>query len=309
MSRPTVGIVGAGNVGASAALLIARRELADVIISDIVPDLPQGKALDLTQMTAAEGLDARITGTNDVADMKDCGIVVITAGLPRKPGMSREQLLDVNAKILTDVVKPLKESPIPPILVVVTNPLDVMTFLALKLTGWGRLRVFGMAGVLDSSRMATFVAMKLGVSMKDISAMVMGSHGDSMVGLPRYTTVSGIPITELMSAEEVTEIVERTRNGGAEIVRLLKTGSAYYAPGASIAQMVGSILRNEKRILPTSVYLEGEYGLKDVVVGVPAMLGATGMEKVIEITLEPDEKEQLHKSAEVVRQNCALLRL
>ena len=309
MSRPTVGIVGAGNVGASAALLIARRELADVIISDIVPDLPQGKALDLTQMTAAEGLDARITGTNDGADMKDCGIVVITAGLPRKPGMSREQLLDVNAKILTDVVKPLKESPIPPILVVVTNPLDVMTFLALKLTGWGRLRVFGMAGVLDSSRMATFVAMKLGVSMKDVSAMVMGSHGDSMVGLPRYTTVSGIPITELMSAEEVTEIMERTRHGGAEIVRLLKTGSAYYAPGASIAQMVGSILRNEKRILPTSVYLEGEYGLKDVVVGVPAMLGETGMEKVIEITLEPDEKEQLHKSAEVVRQNCALLKL
>lgn len=309
MTRPKVGIVGGGNVGASAALLIARAGLADVVISDIVEDMPQGKALDLTQMMAAESCEARITGTNAIADLRDCAVVVITAGLPRKPGMSREQLLEVNAKILRDCVEPLKSAKNPPILIVVTNPLDVMTWLALKLSGWGRRRVFGMAGVLDSARMAAFVAMKLGVALTDVRAMVLGSHGDSMVGIPRYTTVSGIPITELMSPKDIQEIVERTRNGGAEIVKLLKTGSAFYAPGASIAQMVGSILRDEKRILPTAVLLDGEYGMKDVVVGVPALLGANGVEKVFEVRLEADEMAALKKSADVVRENCAILKV
>jgi malate dehydrogenase len=309
MSRARVGIVGAGNVGASAALLIARSGLADVILSDIVEDMPQGKALDLAQMLAAEAVDGRVAGTNNVAELKDCDLVVVTAGIARKPGMSREQLLDVNAKIVRDCVEPLKSAANPPILLIVSNPLDVMTYLAMKVTGWGRRRVFGMAGVLDSGRMAAFVAMKLGVSMKDVRAMVMGSHGDSMVGLPRYTTVSGIPITELMSAEDVRQIVERTRNGGAEIVKLLKTGSAYYAPGASIAQMVESILRDERRILPSAVYLQGEYGIKDVVVGVPAILGAGGVEKVVELSLTADEKAQLVKSADIVRENCALLKV
>jgi malate dehydrogenase len=309
MGRPRVGIVGGGNVGASAALLIARAELADVVISDIVEDMPQGKALDLTQMMAAQAAEARIEGTNRVADLADCAIVVVTAGVPRKPGMTREQLLDINAKIIRDCVGPLTAARTPPILIVVTNPLDVMTWLALKLSGWGRRRVFGMAGVLDSARMAAFVAMKLGVSMRDVRAMVLGSHGDSMVGIPRYTTVSGIPITELMTPKEIAEIVERTRNGGAEIVKLLKTGSAFYAPGASIAEMVGSILRDEKRILPTAVLLDGEYGMKDVVVGVPALLGAGGVDKVLEVRLEADEAAALKKSADIVRENCAVLKI
>lgn len=309
MPKPLIGIVGAGNVGASAALLVARRELGDVILSDIVPDMPQGKALDLSQMCACEGWAVRVTGTNDVADMKACDVVVITAGIPRKPGMTREQLLDVNAKIVRDVCDKLLAVGGTPILIVVTNPLDVMTQLALKLTKWGRRRVVGMAGVLDSSRLAYFVSEKLGVSPRDVAAMVLGSHGDTMVALPRFTTASGIPITELLPREEVDKLVARARDGGAEIVRLLKQGSAYYAPAASVAAMVESILRDQNRVLPAAVYLEGEYGLKDVVVGVPAKFGRDGMTGVVEIKLNDDERKALHRSAEVVRENVKLLQL
>lgn len=309
MARRKIGIVGAGMVGASAALLIQQRQIGDVILSDIVEGMPQGKGLDLTELAPVEGCDSIVRGTNAIEDMKDCDIVAITAGVPRKPGMTREQLLDINAKIVRDVTDRLKKVDAHPILIVVTNPLDVMTYLAWKSTGWDRRRVIGMAGVLDSARMAWFVAEKLGVSMKDVRAMVLGSHGDSMVAMPRFTTVSGIPITELMSAADIEAISKRTCNGGIEIVNLLKTGSAFYAPGASIAAMVESIAYDEKRILPCSVALQGEYGLKDTIVGVPVVLGAAGVERIIELKLTPEELAAVKKSAAVVRENLDVLKL
>ncbi len=309
MPRPKVGIVGAGNVGASAAFSLAKDGVCDVILSDIVEGLPQGKALDMSESRQIDGHDTGVTGTNDVADMKDCEIVVITAGLPRKQGMSREQLLEINTGIIREVCGKLKDSGADPILIVVTNPLDVMAYAAWKITGFPKHRVIGMAGVLDSNRLAHFVAEKLQVSVRDISPMVLGGHGDSMVSLPRFTTVSGIPITELMSAEDIEALVDRTRHGGAEIVGLLKKGSAYYAPGASIAAMVRAILHDENRILPCSAYLEGEYGLNGVYVGVPCKLGEGGLKQILELKLTKKEQDELNKSAAIVKENIEILKL
>ena len=309
MPRPKVGIVGAGNVGASAAFSLAKDGVCDVILSDIVEGLPQGKALDMSESRQIDGHDTGVTGTNDVADMKDCEIVVITAGLPRKQGMSREQLLEINTGIIREVCGKLKDSGADPILIVVTNPLDVMAYAAWKITGFPKHRVIGMAGVLDSNRLAHFVAEKLQVSVRDISPMVLGGHGDSMVSLPRFTTVSGIPITELMSAEDIEALVDRTRHGGAEIVGLLKKGSAYYAPGASIAAMVRSILHDENRILPCSAYLEGEYGLNGVYLGVPCKLGEGGLKQILELKLTKKEQDELNKSAAIVKENIEILKL
>lgn len=307
MARTRIGVVGAGMVGASLAQCLVQRELGDVVLTDIVEGMPQGKGLDLSQSRSPNGHDARVSGTNDMGELNGCSVVVVTAGVPRKPGMTREQLLDINAKIIRDVCGKVKTFEPSPILIVVTNPLDVMASLALRETGFPARRVIGMAGVLDSSRFAHFVAEKLGVSVLDVQAMVLGSHGDSMVALPRYTTVSGIPITQLLPEAEVQNLCERTRHGGAEIVKFLKSGSAYYAPGASIAVMVESILRDQKRVVPCSCRLEGQYGLQDVYIGVPAKLGAEGVEQILEIELTDKEREALHASAKVVRENTAHL--
>lgn len=309
MPRPKVGIVGAGNVGASAALILLKNDLCDVVLSDIVEGLPQGKSLDMSESRQVDHHDAWAFGTNKVEDMRECQIVCITAGVPRKPGMTREQLLDINTGIVRDVCAKLKSVGANPILIVVTNPLDVMTYAALKLTGFPRERVIGMAGVLDSNRFAHFVAEKLKVSPKDISAMVLGSHGDTMVAMPRFTTVSGIPITELLPKDEIDALCKRTANGGIEIVNLLKQGSAYYAPGSAIASMVEAILHDSNRVLPCSVLLQGEYGLKDVVVGVPCKLGEGGLKQILQIKLTSEEDAALKKSAAVVAENVKLLKL
>ena len=309
MVRPRVGVVGAGNVGAAAAFILAKRNLCDVLLSDIVEGMPQGKGLDMNECRQVDQHDATVTGTNRIEDMKDCSVVVITAGVPRKPGMTREQLLDINTNIIRDVCAKLKSSGANPVLIVVTNPLDVMTYAALKITGYPKNRVLGMAGVLDSNRFAHFVADRLQVSPRDVSAMVLGSHGDTMVALPRFTTVGGIPITELLPKEECDKLAIRARDGGAEIVALLKTGSAYYAPGSSIAAMVESILYDQNRVLPCSVLLEGEYGLTDVVVGVPCRIGEGGLKEVLQVKLLPDEMAALKRSADVVRDNVKILKL
>jgi malate dehydrogenase len=309
MARAKVGIIGAGNVGASLAFSIINRDIADVVISDIVEGLPQGKALDMSESRTPDLHDSGAVGTNKVEDMNGCDVVVVTAGVPRKPGMTREQLLDINAKILRDVCGVLKTFKPQPIVIVVTNPLDVMTYLAYKLLGFPKSRVIGMAGVLDSSRMCHFIAEKLGVSAKDVHAMVLGSHGDTMVPVPRLTSVSGIPLPELLPAEEIEKINQRTKDGGAEIVALLKTGSAFYAPGSSIAVMVESILKDERRLLPCSVVLEGEYGQKDVVLGVPIIVGRNGVEKIVSIKLTESENAALNKSADVVRDNIKILKV
>ncbi len=309
MPRPKVGIVGAGNVGASAALILLKNDLCDVVLSDIVEGLPQGKSLDMSESRQVDHHDAWAFGTNKVEDMRECQIVCITAGVPRKPGMTREQLLDINTGIVRDVCSKLKSVGANPILVVVTNPLDVMTYAAQKLTGFPRERVLGMAGVLDSNRFAHFVAEKLQVSPKDISAMVLGSHGDTMVAMPRFTTVSGIPITELLPKDEIDALCKRTANGGIEIVNLLKQGSAYYAPGSAIASMVEAILHDSNRVLPCSVLLRGEYGLNDVVVGVPCKLGEGGLKQILQVKLTSEEDAALRKSAAVVAENVKLLKL
>lgn len=309
MPRPKVGIVGAGNVGASAAFMLLKNDLCDVVLSDIVEGMPQGKALDMSESRQIDHHDAWAMGTNRVEEMKDCKIVCITAGVPRKPGMTREQLLDINTGIVKSVCGALKSVGANPILIVVTNPLDVMTYAALKLTGFPRERVIGMAGVLDSNRFAHFVAEKLQVSPKDVSAMVLGSHGDTMVAMPRFTTVAGIPITELLPKDEVDKLCTRTANGGAEIVNLLKTGSAFYAPGSAIAAMVEAILHDSNRVMPCSVYLQGEYGLNDVVVGVPVKLGEGGVRQILPLKLTPEEDAALRKSAAVVSENVKILKL
>jgi malate dehydrogenase len=309
MARPRVGIVGAGNVGAAAAFILSKRNLCDVLLSDIVEGMPQGKGLDMNECRQVDHHDATVTGTNRIEDMKDCAVVVITAGVPRKPGMTREQLLDINTNIIRDVCAKLKNSGANPVLMVVTNPLDVMTYAALKITGFPKKRVLGMAGVLDSNRFAHFVAERLQVSPRDVQAMVLGSHGDTMVALPRFTTVGGIPITELLPKEECDRLAIRARDGGAEIVALLKTGSAYYAPGSSIAAMVESILYDQNRVLPCSVLLEGEYGLTDVVVGVPCRIGEGGLKEILQVKLQPEELAALKRSADVVKENVRLLKL
>ncbi|MGH9797289.1 MAG: malate dehydrogenase [Candidatus Polarisedimenticolia bacterium] len=300
--RRKVSIIGAGNVGASAAERIALRQLADVVLVDIVEGLPQGKALDLGEAGPIDGYDVRIAGSNGYEETRGSDIVVITSGLPRKPGMSRDDLLQKNFEIVRGVTEQVARHSPKAVLIVVSNPLDAMAWTALKVSRFPRERVLGMAGVLDSARMRFFIAEAAGVSVQDTHAFVLGGHGDSMVPLPRYSTVSGIPITELLPRETVDAIVQRTRDGGIEVVNLLKTGSAYYAPASSIVQMVEAILLDRHRILPCAICCDGEYGYRDLFLGVPARLGAGGLERVIEIRLTPDEKAALDRSAAAVRE-------
>ena len=302
-SSPRVAVIGAGNVGATLAQRVAERDLADVVLVDIIEGRPQGIALDLMQARGAEGHSRTILGTNDYADTADADIVVITAGLPRKPGMTRDDLLLTNAKIVVGVAKEAIAHSPNAILIVVTNPLDVLTYLAWKATGLPNHKVMGMAGVLDSSRFQTFISMELGVAMADVRAMVLGSHGDLMVPLPQYSTVSGIPITEFMDTATIDRLVERTRNGGAEVVGHLKTGGAYYAPSASVCQMVESILKNQSRLLPIASYLTGQYGLDDLFIGVPTRLGQGGVASIVELELSDEEQSALHSSAQSVKTN------
>ena len=302
MGRPKVTVVGAGNVGATTAQYIVERELADVVLTDVVDGLPQGKALDLLQAGPVHGYDCRITGANDYEPTVGSDIIVITAGLARKPGMSRDDLLLKNAEIVGGVVTETARRSPTAILIVVTNPLDAMAQLALRRSGFPKHRVIGMAGVLDSARFRTFIAQELDVSVENVTAFVLGGHGDTMVPLPRYSTVAGIPITELIPEDRLAALVTRTANGGAELVTLLKTGSAYYAPAASVVEMVEAILRDKKKVLPCAAYLEGEYGVKGLFVGVPVKLGRRGIEQILQITLSPDESAALGRSAAAVRE-------
>jgi len=309
MRRHKISIIGAGNVGATCAHWAAVKELGDVVLLDVIEGMPQGKALDLAQSGPVEDFDGVFLGTNDYKDTAGSDVIVITSGMARKPGMTREDLLEANKQIVTKVVSSCVEHSPGAILVVVTNPLDTMTYLAKHVSGFPKNRVLGQAGVLDSARFRTFVAMELGVSVEDVQALVMGGHGDTMVPLPRYCTVSGIPLKELMPEDRIQALIARTRDGGAEIVKLLKTGSAFYAPAASTIQMVEAILKDNKRILPCSAYLEGEYGLKGIYFGVPVKLGAAGVEQVIELKLNPEEMELVRISGEAVRKSIAELKL
>jgi len=295
-------VVGAGNVGATVAMRVAEKELADVVVVDVLEGVPAGKALDLAEAAPIERHDAHITGvTNDYSAAQGSDIVVITAGIPRKPGMSRDDLLSTNAGIMKSVVSEITTVAPNAILIVVTNPLDAMCHVALETSGFDKTKVIGMAGVLDSARFRTFIAMELNVSVENTHAFVLGAHGDTMVPLPRYSSVAGIPITELLSAERIEALVERTRKGGGEIVSLLKTGSAYYAPASAAVEMAEAILKDKKKILPCVTYLQGEYGIQNLFIGVPVKLGSAGVEEIIEITLTPEEREALHKSAQAVQ--------
>ncbi len=309
MGHKKVTVVGAGHVGATTGLAIANKGLADIVLTDIIERMPQGKALDMMEATPLMGRDAEITGTNNYVDTQGSDIIVITAGLARKPGMSRDDLLFKNAEIIGGVVDEVTKHSPDSIIIMVTNPLDVMAYLAYKKSGFPRERVIGMAGVLDSARFRTFIAMELGISVDNTHAFVLGGHGDSMVPLPRYSTVAGVPITELMSEEQVNRVVQRTRDGGAEIVSLLGTGSAYFAPAWSVAQMVEAILLDRKEILPCAAFLQGEYGVEDAYVGVPVQLGAGGMEKVFEIDLSDDERNAFEDSVAEVKDSIAKLDL
>jgi malate dehydrogenase len=305
MVRPKITIVGAGNVGATAAHWAASKELGDIVLIDIVEGVPQGKGLDLFEASPVEGFDSRIIGTNDYADTARSDVVVVTAGLARKPGMSRDDLQATNAGIVKSCVEQaVKHSP-NCVLVIVSNPLDVMTYVALKTSRFPKSRVVGMAGILDTARYRAFIAEALNVSVEDIQALVLGGHGDSMVPLTRYTTVSGIPVEHLIEKSKLDAIVQRARDGGIEIVNYLKTGSAYYAPSAAVIQMVEAIVRDKKRILPCCVWLEGEFGISDTMVGVPVVLGGAGVEKVVEIELTDAERAALHKSAGHVKELIA----
>src|SRR3954467_6439483 len=302
MGRNKVTVIGAGNVGATTAQRIAEAGLADVVLVDIVEGLPEGKGLELAEAAPVVGHDARVIGTNDYADTAESDIVVVTSGLARQPGMSRDDLLAKNAGIVRSVVTDAAKQSPNAILIIVTNPLDAMCHVALDASGFPRERVLGMAGVLDSARFRTFIAEELGVSVEDTHAFVLGGHGDTMVPLPRYSTVAGIPITELLSEDRIAALVDRTANGGAEVVALLKTGSAFYAPAASTFEMVESILLDRKRVLPCAVLLDGEFGTKGLFVGVPVVLGEGGMERVFEIDLRPDERESFDRSVAAVRE-------
>lgn len=299
--RFTVACIGAGNVGATVAQYCLDMELGDVVLTDVVEGLPQGKALDLTEAGPVREYSCVCVGSNDYRDITGADVVVVTAGLPRKPGMTREDLLEKNGRIIMDVCENIGRYAPESVVIVVTNPLDIMCYLALKKLGFPPRRVIGMAGTLDSARLRTFVAEELGVSMKNVDTMVLGSHGDEMVPLPEYTTVSGVPITKLIDKERIDAIVERTRKGGGEIVQLLKTGSAFYAPAASVARMVQCILNDERQILPCAAYLTGQYGYKDVFVGVPVRLGEGGVEEVLELELNAEQKAALDNSVEAVQ--------
>jgi malate dehydrogenase len=298
--KARVSIIGAGNVGATTAQLIAYAGFADVVLFDITEGVPQGKALDIAEACPLWNSSVTVTGTNSFSDTAQSDAVVITAGFPRKPGMSRDDLLHANADVIKKVTFEISRMSPNCVIIVVTNPMDVMAQIALKISEFSSKKVIGMGGVLDSSRLRTFVSMELGVSPEDVEAIVLGGHGDQMVPLPRFTTVKGIPITELLSKNKIDEIMQRTKNGGAEIVSLLKTGSAYYAPAAASCQMVKSILFDEKRLLPCSAYLRGEFGINDIFVGVPVILGKNGIEKIVEFDLTPEEKTLFYKSATAV---------
>ncbi len=300
--RQKVTVVGAGNVGATAAMRVAEKELADVVLVDILEGVPAGKALDLMEAAPIEKHDARLVGVSgDYANAADSDIVIITAGIARKPGMSRDDLLSTNMKIMENVVREIASAAPDSILIIVSNPLDAMCHVALEVSGFPKNRVLGMAGVLDSARFRAFMAMELDVSVENTHAFVLGGHGDTMVPLPRFSTVAGIPITELLSKERIQALVERTRTGGAEIVGLLKTGSAYYAPASAAVEMAEAILKDKKKILPCAAYLQGEYGIDGLFIGVPVKLGARGIEDIIQIHLTPDEDEALQLSAAAVR--------
>jgi malate dehydrogenase len=303
-----VTVIGAGNVGATAAQRLAEKELCDVVLVDIVEGVPQGKSLDLTEAAPIEKHDAHLTGANDYDASAGSDIIIITAGIPRKPGMSRDDLISTNAGIMRTVTtEAAKRSP-NAVIIIVSNPLDAMCQVAYEASGFPKNRVIGMAGVLDSARFRAFISMELNVSVENTHAFVLGGHGDTMVPLPRYSTVAGIPITELMTKERIDALVDRTANGGAEIVGLLKTGSAYYAPASAAVEMAESILKDKKKILPCAAYLQGEYGLNDLFIGVPVKLGKDGIEAVIEIELTDDEKAALNKSAAAVQELKDLLR-
>ena len=297
-----VTVVGAGNVGATAAQRLAEKELCDVVLVDIIEGVPQGKALDLAEAAPIEKHDAHITGANSYEASANSDIVIITAGIPRKPGMSRDDLLATNKSIIKSVTKEVAKYSPQAILIIVSNPLDAMCHVAMEESGFPKERVIGMAGVLDSARFRAFIAAELDVSVENIHALVLGGHGDTMVPLPRFSTVSGIPITELMSAARIEELVTRTRNGGAEIVGLLKTGSAYYAPASAAVEMAESILKDKKKILPCAAYLTGEYGISGLFVGVPVKLGKNGIEQIISLNLTAEEKQALAKSAAAVQE-------
>jgi len=303
-----VTVVGAGNVGATAAQRLAEKELCDVVLVDIIEGVPQGKALDLTEAAPIEKHDAHLTGTNVYEPSKGSDIIIITAGIPRKPGMSRDDLISTNAGIMKNVTEQIAALSPDAILIIVSNPLDAMCQVAFDTSGFPKQRVIGMAGVLDSARFRAFISMELNVSVENTHAFVLGGHGDTMVPLPRYSTVAGIPITELLPKDRIDAMVERTANGGAEIVSLLKTGSAYYAPASAAVEMAESILKDKKKILPCAAYLEGEYGINNLFIGVPVKLGATGIEEIIQIDLTEEENTALKKSADAVQELKELLK-
>lgn len=300
--RSKITVVGAGFVGSTLVQRLAERDYADIVMYDIVPNMPQGKALDMLEAGPVLGYDSQVIGTNDYADTTNSDLVVITSGLPRKPGMSRDDLLKKNQEIITQVTQEVVRHSPHCIIIMVTNPLDAMAQLAYKISGFPRERIIGMAGVLDTARFRTFIAQEVGVSVRDVQAYVLGGHGDTMVPLARMCTVAGVPISQLIPAERIEQIVQRTRDGGAEIVKLLGTGSAYFAPSASILQMVDSILFDKKMVMPCAVYLQGEYGIRDLFVGVPVKLGAKGVEQIVEIRLTDQEQALLQKSADAVKE-------
>ncbi len=307
MARDKIAVIGAGHVGATAAHWMAQRHLGDIVLVDVAEGIPQGKALDLEEASPLAPWDERISGTQDLAQIRGAGMVVLTAGAVRKPGMSRDDLLAVNRRIVEDVARGVAEQAPEACLLVVTNPVDVMTYLAWRTSGFPAARVFGMAGVLDSTRFRTFLARELGVSVRDVSAFVLGGHGDQMVPLVRYSYAGGIPVQQLLPPDTIQRLVERTRSGGGEIVSLLKSGSAYYAPGASIAEMVEAVLRDQRRILPTVARVAGEYGERDIYVGVPAVLGEGWVRRVLEIELNEEERQDFAASAAAVRRVLAQL--
>lgn len=307
MKRKKITIVGAGNVGATCAHWVAAKELGDIVLIDVIEGIAQGKALDLMESAPIEGFSTIITGTNDYSDTAGSDVVVITAGIARKPGMNRDDLLKTNQRIVESVVGSIVKNSPDSYLIVVSNPLDIMTYIAYKASGFPPNRVLGMSGVLDSARFRTFIAMELGVSFEDITTLVLGGHGDDMIPMVRYTSAGGIPIEKLIPSERLADLVERTRKGGAEIVNYLKTGSAYYAPSAAAVQMIEAILKDKKRIMPVAAYLQGEYGEHDIYLGVPAVIGGNGVEKILEIKLTADEKAALYKSIQSVRNLMALL--
>jgi len=309
MGRNKITVVGAGNVGASAAQLLAYKELGDVILVDVIDGIPQGKALDLAEAAPVNRYDSRLVGANSYEQTANSDVVVITAGIARKPGMSRDDLLNTNTQIVKSVTEQVVKFSPNCILVVVSNPLDAMTHVAYKVSGFPKHRVVGMAGVLDSARMRCFLAEALDVSVENVNAFVLGGHGDTMVPLPRYSTCAGIPIPELLSKDQIDAIVQRTRDGGAEIVKLLKSGSAYYAPAASSVEMVEAILKDKKKVLPACALLEGEYGINGLFVGVPVKLGSRGIEQIFEISLTNDERSALHKSAAAVQELVDIIKI